>query len=262
MGVAGERTEPTGWEIAVAVNAAFKGLLGAMGQSGSVCRDAIPVEVFLDTDAGYRPVLAQSVAALTGVVRSGDTVVIADKVLAVAQGRVCSAEVLRSPDPKTVDEEVRKALAVDWAERCGFAVSPLHLLLADEYHHPTRGPLATLGCADHNEAAHDLAAAIRSTLDVEVDVVVSDTDTGTDVRRTLIGTVTFGSTPLGATGGLTIYECMRCACAAEFVRGHDRQIPLVVCRPADRCASRPRMGRHRGYGGVLDPDREGGLAHA
>ena len=95
-----------------------------------------------------------------------------------------------------------------------------------------------------------------------VDVVVSDTDTGLDVRAPLIHTVTIGATPLGATAGLTLYECMRCACAAEFDRGHDRGIPLVLCRPARRCAQRERMGEHRGYDGVLDARREGGLTYA
>jgi hypothetical protein len=256
-----EKREPTGWEIAVAVNAALKGMLGAMGQSGHVCQRAIPVEVYLDTGTGYRQVIAQAVEALRDVIQPGDTVVIADKVLAVAQDRICAAEVLHSPDPKTVGEAARETLAVTWAERCGFPVTALHLLLADEYEHPTRGPLAVLGCADHNEAAHNLAEAIRESTGVVVDVVISDTDTGIDVRRPLIGTVTFGATPLGATGGLTIYECMRCACAAEFVRGHDRQIPLVVCRPARRCADRPEMGGYRGYPGVLDLANEGALTY-
>ncbi|WP_431936239.1 hypothetical protein [Micromonospora sp. RP3T] len=256
-----ERTEPTGWEIAVAVNAVVKGLLGAMGQSGHVCREAIPVQVGLDTEAGYPAVLAQAVDALRDRVRPGDAVVIADKVLAAAQGRICSADVLDSPDPKTVDESTRVTLARSWQERSGMPVTALHLLLADEYTHPSQGRRAVLGCADHNAAAHDLARAIRSELGVVVDVVVSDTDTGIDVRRPLIGTVTFGATPLGATAGLTLYECMRCACAAEFVRGHDRLIPLVICRPADRCADRRQMGLHRGYGGVLDRDREGGLTY-
>jgi hypothetical protein len=253
--------EPTGWEIAVAVNAALKGLLGAMGQSGHVCREAIAVEVRLDTERGYADLLGQVVGAVRKRVRAGDTVVVAEKLVAAAQGRLGPADVLTSPDPKTVDAATRAALADKWSRHCGFPVTPLHLLLADEFTHPARGAVATLGCEDHNGAAHDLATAIRADAGTVVDVVISDTDTGIDVRAPLIGTLTLGATPVGATAGLTLYECMRCACAAEFVRGHDRGIPIVICRPARRCADRPRSGDHRGYAGALDRGREGALTY-
>jgi len=261
VGVNESRAEPGGWEIAVAVNAAIKGMLGAMGQSGHVCRRATGVEVRLDTDRGYDDLLDQVTAAVRDRVRGGDTVVVAEKLLAAAQGRLGPAEVLTSPDPKAVDARTRQALAEKWSARTGMPVSPLHLLLADEFTHPTRGPMATLGCLDHNGAAHDLARSIHEASGVVVDVVVSDTDTGIDVRAPLIGTLTLGATPLGATAGLNLYECMRCACAAEFVRGHDRGIPIVICTPSQRCADRPGAGAPRGYPGALDREREGGLTH-
>src|SRR5690606_37207343 len=149
-----------------------------------------------------------------------------------------------------------------WTERLGFPVTSLHLLIADAYDSPEHGASAVVGCLDHNRAAHDLARSIAADGGPVVDVIVSDTDTGIDVRQPLIGTLTLGATPLGATAGLNLYESMRCACAAEFVRGHDLGIPLVVCRPAARCANRPAMGQHRGYAGTLDYGQEGGLTYA
>jgi len=38
-------------------------------------------------------------------------------------------------------------------------------------------------------------------------------------------------------------------------------VPVVVCRPAERCAGRDRIGAHRGYDGALDAAREGGLTY-
>jgi len=254
--------EPTGWEIAIAVNAAVKGLLGAMGQSGHVCRRAIAVERYLDTGGGYDALCQQIADAITGIVLGGDTIVVADKVLALAQARIGPAEILTDPDPKTVNEATREALAARWSQACGLPISATHLLLADEYQGPDGVAAATLGCADHNAAARDIAQAIARRTGVVVDVVVSDTDTGLDVLAPLIGTLTIGATPLGATAGLTLYECMRCACAAEFVRGHDKGIAIVVCRPAARCAKRARLGEHRGYAGMLDRHREGALTYA
>jgi hypothetical protein len=253
--------EPAGWEIAIAVNAAFKGLLGALGQSGHVCQRAIGVQHAIDASAGYQAVLDQISTAVAGDVATGDTVVIADKVVAIAQQRVGPAEILTEPDPKTVDEATRRDLAIRWSKVCGFPISPTQLLLADEYEGPDGSPLATLGCMDHNGAAFDLAHVIANDCGVNVDVVISDTDTGLDVRAPLIGTLTICATPLGATAGLRLYECMRCACAAEFVRGHDRGIPAVICRPARRCVRRPGLGEHRGYPGILDGFGEA-LTHA
>jgi len=52
--------------------------------------------------------------------------------------------------------------------------------------------------------------------------------------RALIGCVTIAATPLGATAGLNLYGAMRCATAAEFVRGHTRRVRLwSVSRPSD-----------------------------
>ena len=256
-----ESAEPTGWEIAIAVNAAFKGLLGALGQSGHVCQSATGIERMIDTSAGYSAVVAQISAAVSGKVEPGDTVVVADKVMSLAQGRIGPAQILTEPDPKTVDAHTREALAERWTEMCGFPITATQLLLADEYQGPDGSLSATLGCADHNGTAFDLAQAIVSDCGVAVDVVISDTDTGLDVRAPLIGTLTICATPLGATAGLQLYECMRCACAAEFVRGHSRNIPIVICRPARRCSKRAGLGEYRGYRGMLDGSRES-LTHA
>jgi hypothetical protein len=119
-----------------------------------------------------------------------------------------------------------------------------------------------VGAADHNAACARLAAAITESGGKRVDVVVSDTDTGLDTRRPLIGTLTIAATPLGATAGLNLYEAMRCAVAAEFVRGHNRGIPVVLCIPAERRRGRPGVGLPRSYPGALDARREPGLTYA
>ena len=246
------------WEIAVAVNAAFKGLLGSMNESGHICARAQPVHVRLELESGWTSLVEQCAAALDQKIESGDVVVIAEKVVAAAERRLGPRAILYDPDPKTVPVEHLPALAERWQEHLGFEVSPLHLLLADEY----PGNRATLGALDHNAAAADLARTLRTRLGAVVDTIVSDTDTGLDVRYPLIGTLTIGATPLGATAGLTLYEAMRCAAAAEFVRGHSRGIPLVVCKPADRRRVRAGSGEPRLYSGALNATREPGLSHA
>ena len=122
--------------------------------------------------------------------------------------------------------------------------------------------MATAGVHNPNEVAVRLSRRIRDSLGVTCDVVISDTDTGLDVREMLIGTITIGATPLGATAGLVLYECMRVANAAEFSRGTDRNVPLVICRPHERRARRVGLGEFRGYNGRLDAGREVLAAYA
>jgi hypothetical protein len=246
------------WELALAVNAAFKGILGAMGQSGHICARTIALEGRVAVECGWGAVKAHLAAQAARALHDGDVLVVAEKVVAAAEGWLGPRSILRDPDPKTVSADERKRLAERLSRELGFDVSPLHLLLADEY----PGDRATLGAADHNRAAYELATELATHHARRVDVVISDTDTGLDVREPLIGTLTLAATPLGATAGVNLYEAMRCAVAAEFVRGHDRLIPAVICVPADRRRARTFIGEARGYPGALDARRESGIAHA
>lgn len=246
------------WEVALAVNAAFKGLLASQGQSGHICAKTIPVSVELPVESGWPAVVATIVQALEGKIRNGDVVVVADKVVAAAQGRIGPREVLLEPDPKTIPVEELPELATRWEKQLGFPVTPIHLLLADEF----QANRSTLGASDHNTVCVELAAAIASRLGVKVDVIISDTDTGLDTRRPLIGTLTIAATPLGATRALTLYEAMRCATAAEFTRGHTLRVPVVICVPAERRRRRAGIGEPRGYSGTLDRTREPRISHA
>lgn len=246
------------WEIAISVNAAFKGLLGSMGQSGHICRSTVPVAAHLDVEQGWPATATAISTTLQGKVRAGDVVVVADKPIAAALRRIGPRAVLHEPDPKTIDRRELPALAAAWQQRLGFEVSELHMLLADEY----GADQSTLGTDDPNLRAGELAGFISERAGVVVDVVISDTDTGLDVRRPLIGTLTIGATPIGATAGVNLYEAMRCAVAAEFQRGHDKGVPIVICKPADRRRRRDRQGQPRHYSGLLDAAREEGISHA
>jgi hypothetical protein len=245
------------WELAIAVNAAFKGLLGSMGESGHVCARVLPVVAEIDLRPDW-PAVIETLAELAAPLAvSGDTIVVPDKIVAVAQGRIGPGRILREPDPKQIDPARLSELARIYAGELGFPIEPLHLLLADEYDRDQ----ASLGALDHNLAAAELARAIYRAGGALVDVIVSDTDTGLDVRTPLIGCVTIAATPLGATAGINLYGAMRCATAAEFVRGHTRRIPIVICQPAERCRDRDGIGQHRGYDGALHIEREKSITY-
>ena len=243
-------------DFSQAVNAAFKGCMGALGQGGQIASTVTPVQVELHPERGEDELIGEIVDALSAArLADGDVVVASERLFSIAQGRLFPLDLLQQFDPKTTDREGRADLAA-LVRRWVPDVTPEDLLCADSLASWPGGPMATAGVRDPNGVAHRLTLAIEARLGVRCDAVVSDTDTGTEVRETLIGCVTVGATPLGATAGLVIYECMRVASAAELCRGSSRGIPIVVCRPHQRRMARGGVGRHRGYEGRLDVARE------
>lgn len=248
-------------ELAQAVNAAFKGLVAAEGQGGHIAKSVIPISEKLHPERGEESLLDEIVAALPGAdLRSGDVVVVSESLFAIAQGRLFPLEVLYQFDPKTTDMESREDI-LELVKQYVPDVTLDDLLCADALPELSP-PQATAGARDPNGIAYRLAQLIQERHERCCDVVVSDTDTGLEVRETLIGCPTVNSTPLGATGGLVIYECMRVANAAEFCRGASRGIGVVICRPHERRAERGGVGEPRGYQGRLDLGRERLIGYA
>jgi F420-0:gamma-glutamyl ligase-like protein len=192
----------------------------------------------------------------------GDVVVVPDKPFAIAQNRLIPLDWLLTADPKKTSAEGRERLLEQVRSRVSTPVEASDLILADTYIDSELGSLATVGAYDHNRIAADVAAGIRASTGKIIDTVISDTDTGLDVSEQLIGCITICATPLGATRGLTIYEAMRAACAAEFTRGSTRRIPIVICKPIPRSRLRQHIGDFRGYNGRLQLAREGNVAFA
>jgi len=92
------------WELAIAVNAAFKGLLGSMGEIRSCLRARSASRRGCGSAARLASGPVATLAKLASpLVVSGDTVVIPDKIVAVAQGRIGPRRILREPDPKQID---------------------------------------------------------------------------------------------------------------------------------------------------------------
>lgn len=258
----GNRVQAALTDFALAVNAVVKGYMGALGQSGNITKSVIPISVKLDCEPGEEALIEKIVQSLSSYdLRDGDIVVSCEKIFAIAQGRLFPRELLDRTDPKTCDRADREEL-LKLVRQYVPDADDTDLICADFVTGPEAKPMATAGVRNPNEVAVRLSRRIRDSLGVTCDVVISDTDTGLDVRETLIGTITIGATPLGATAGLVLYECMRVANAAEFCRGTDRNVPLVICRPHERRARRVGLGEFRGYSGRLDAKREALTAYA
>lgn len=236
--------------LAQAASAGLHGLLDgwADGGDGLVSVRALPGDLVTGEGlAGLAGSVGRAVAAA-----DGDVVVLRARDVAVAQGRVAPLERFRECDPLATDAEGRTALAAGLRRDLGFAVTPDDLLTAEL----VAGPCLTLGVEDANQAAFEVARAVLEHGGAHVDVVLAQPDDAAAVRERPLGAFAVGSTPLGATAGLVLYECVRIATAAEACRRRQGASGAVVGRLCARRARRDGVGLHRGYPGRLDAPRE------
>ncbi len=244
------------FSLAQATNAVVKGFFGSIGQGGQVTNNVVPLKLKLKLEEGVESLTDQLAIGLSEIgLEHGDIVVVSEKVVSVAQQRLFPLNLLYDDDPKLTALRNRQALLEKVREYVPSVVEK-DLLLSDSLIGAVGGDQATAGINDANGVAHALAEHFSISLGVDVDVVISDTDTGLDVRETIINTITIGATPIGATAGVSLYECMRLANAAEFVRGSHRNIPVVIAKPHLRRRKRTHIGEHRGYMGYLDACQE------
>jgi hypothetical protein len=244
------------FDIAQAVNAALKGHMASTGIGGQTTKTIHPVRCELHPEQGYSKVKAEIVHFISEAnISDGDTIVISEKILAIAQNRLFPLEIIADNDPKTTDAEGRKEI-ISSVKRYVDNVTSTDLICSDYLEDYPKGAMATAGTHDPNTVAFDLSKAIFEKTGITCDTIITDTDTGLDVRETLIGHITIGATPLGATAGLALYECMRIAVAAEYCRGSSRGIPMVICKPHLRRQYREGLGEFRGYSGRLNSDKE------
>jgi F420-0:gamma-glutamyl ligase len=250
------------WNLAIATHSIVKGLLGAMGMGGAFSESIIEVKQRLYPEKGYEDLKKQVVDAIKerGQLQNGDVVVVTEKIFAAAQNRLIPIDLILERDPHKINLKQRMEMAKDIEKLLDAPVNETDLILADTYVMESKEVMATVGVYNPNKVAYEIAQLIKQDFDVDVDVIIKDTDTGVDVCETIIGCFTLGATPLGATKGLCLYECMRNAVCAEFVMGHNKGVPIVICRPIARNIERKDMGEFRGYDGRLDYEKEDGLA--
>lgn len=251
------------WNLAISTHSLSKGLMANMNGGGHITDRIIPIKKKLDPEKGLASLIKQICDSLNSVyLEGGEVIVVAEKLLAVSQKRLVPYTILVDPDPKKIDEKLRLELAKKYSKKYKMVITDKDLILADTYFDKKGNKFATIGARDHNRLAKKIADAIKNQYGCVVDVVISDTDTGIDIRYPILGFITIGCSPLGSTAGLTLYECMRVASAAELMRGTNKGIPIVVCKPRERNKSRPNIGSYRGYKGLLSIKKEENIAFA
>lgn len=235
-------------------HAAFRAWQSQGGEGGHVANRVIGVSGHIDEHCGIEGLVDALVDADLG---DGDIVVIADKCVSYAHGRLFPRSHLAGQDPKFLDSEARREYALRLSGLLGYPVSERQLLCIDF----VGDDRASISIGDHNRVCAAIARGIAERNGAIVDIAISDSDTGVDYGVPLIGAATVGASALGATAGLTPYEAMRVVAAAEILRGHNKRIPFVLCKTNPRNAIRVGAGQARSYPGTFDLSREPSLHH-
>ncbi|WP_144502498.1 hypothetical protein [Bacillus thuringiensis] len=226
-------------------HSAFRSLQAKEGEGGQVAASALPVSTTISLGDSFQ-------AFITPLknfhVEHGDTIVIADKAIAIALNRIIPINFLEGRDPKFLDLLERIELSEKIKEKFNTRFNVKQLLLIDYLNNGT----ASLGGIDHNNICSKIAKLIYEEMGVYVDVVIADSDTGVDKGEPIIGIPTVGVTPLGATAGLSVYEAMRVSAVGEYIRGHNRNIPIVICKASKRNSMRKNISQARWYPGTLN----------
>lgn len=106
-----------------------------------------------------------------------------------------------------------------------------------------------------NQSAYRIAKEIKKQSHINIDVVISDSDSGGARGIKLIGCPTVISTPIGATNGLRLFYCMRLSVAAEATWNNIMDTPVVVVKPYQEYRLRDGIGAFR-YSGFLQANKE------
>jgi F420-0:gamma-glutamyl ligase len=235
-------------------HAAFRAWQSQAGEGGHVANQVVGIPAEIAEHCGIEGL----VDALNGAdLGDGDILVIADKCVSFAHGRVFPRSHLDGQDPKFLDPHSRRDYARRLSHSLGHPVSERQLLCIDF----VGSDRASISIGDHNRVCAAVASAIAERFGPTLDIVISDSDTGVDYGMPLIGAATVGASSLGATAGLSPYEAMRVSAAAEILRGHGKRVPFVLCKTNPRNARRPHAGSARHYPDTFDLSREPLLHH-
>jgi hypothetical protein len=209
-----------------------------------------PISLHLDEDDKLDKLVNAIIS--TKLLKNGDVIVVPSKVVAILEKRFVYG--------LTVENYNRCITDFDFARKHLEMSDKDPLTEKDQIGLDKIDPKRKLGIRypkDPNFSAYKIAKSIRNKIGIEVDVVISDSDSGGRKGSILIGCPTIIATPIGATKGLRFFYCLRAAVAAEIVWNNVEDTPIVLLQPPENYAVRLRknIGKLR-YRGFLDATKE------
>lgn len=233
--------------LADIVNYSIKGITAALGKGSGITKSIHPVSLHV-TESDTIEVFTETLIKKEKF-EDGDAIVIPSKVVAILEKRFvygltlknyyqCISDLeyantnLKTPDNTLITHKDQIGLDKLDAEK-GIG---------------TRYP------SNPNRSAFTIAESIHKKTNTKIDVIITDSDSGGIKGIELIGCPTIIVTPIGATGGLRLFYCMRLAVAAELTWNNIPDMPILAVKPY-QARFREKIGEFR-YEGFLDASKE------
>ena len=237
--------------LADIVNYSVKGITGALGKGAGVTKKMHPVYFHIDDNSTVDDLV--KILSGTKLLEEGDIVVFPSKLIAILEGRFVYG--------LTIENYSRCISDLDFARKLLKAHGDDPISNKDMIGLDKINPEKEIGVRyskDPNLSAYNIADGIRKNTGLKIDVVITDSDSGGKKGINLIGCPTIVATPIGATGGLRLFYCMRVAVAAEMIRNNMENIPAIIVKPYQASRIRKNVGELR-YNGFLDGKKEADL---
>jgi hypothetical protein len=235
--------------LADIVNYSLKGVTAALGKGGKgITTVLVPISFHVEKNWIYKDFINAILS--TNLLEEGDILVIPSKIIAILEKRFVYGLTIKNyhkcisdlkfaiKNLKTKDKEPlteRDLIGLD-------KIDPIRKIGARYPKNP-------------NQSAYRIAKLIQKKINVKVDVVISDSDSGGKKGIILIGCPTIIATPIGATRGVKLFYCMRTAVAAELIWNNVDNIPVVLIKPYQASRLRENIGKFR-YKGFLNANKE------
>lgn len=230
------------------LNYSLKGIIAAIGKGTGVTKTIEPVYFHVKENDSIKDFIR--ILSATNLLEGRDIVVIPSKVVSILEKRWVYGI--------TIENYSRCINDLAFAKRTLGFPDKKPLTKKDQVGLDKIDPKRKLGVrypADPNQSAYNIAREIKKISNIDVDVVLSDSDSGSRKGLELINCPTILATPIGATKGLRLLYCMRVAVAAEATRNNIKDNPALLVHPYQSTLIRSSIGQLR-YPGFLDGDKE------
>ncbi len=234
--------------LADIVNYSVKGITGALGKGAGVTKEMYPVFFHMDDNANINNLV--NVLSDTKLLDEGDIIVLPSKLVAILEKRFVYG--------LTIENYTQCINNLEFAKKTLQLPDKGPLTKKDMIGLDKIDPEKGIGVRysdDPNQSASNVAEGIKNKVNLKVDVVITDSDSGGKKGLELINCPTIAATPIGATKGLRLFYCMRVAVAAEMIRNNTNNIPAVIVKPYQASRLRKNVGELR-YPGFLDGRKE------
>lgn len=229
-------------------NYSCKGIVAGLGRGEGITKKIRLLSVQIKEDSSYNDLISYLI--FTKMIEDGDIIVLPSKIISILERCYVYGLTIENYHRCITDIEYARAnLSVeensDITERDIIGMDKID---------PER-KLGVIYPANPNKSALEVAKLFKEASGLNIDVVITDSDSGADKGIKLIGCPTIINTPIAATKGIGLFYAMRVAVAAEINWNNVENSPVLLVKPYQASRLREDIGAFR-YDGFLNAEQE------